>query len=49
MLPAIISSARGRGPCDPAGADMRIAIAIFIIIGLLIEPSWADVACVAGF
>jgi len=28
---------------------MRIAIAIFIIIGVLIEPSWADVACVAGF
>jgi len=28
---------------------MRIAVAIFIIIVVLIEPSWADVACVAAF
>ena len=36
------------GACAPPGADMRIAIAIFLIVGLFLEPSWADVAGVAG-
>jgi hypothetical protein len=44
------TGARGGGaPATAPGAVMRIAVAIFIIIVVLIEPSWADVACVAAF
>jgi hypothetical protein len=49
MFPAIRGPRAGARalPALP-GADMRIAIAIFVIVGLFLEPSWADVARIAG-
>ncbi|MDP1553891.1 MAG: hypothetical protein Q8L84_00410 [Hyphomonas sp.] len=39
---------RDRCPATLPGADMRIAIAIFVIIGIFLEPAWSQVLPAAG-
>jgi len=50
MLPATRGHHRGAlAPFELPGAIMRVAIAIFVIVGIFLEPAWSQVLPAAGF